>query len=173
MKTTLYRTLPYEYQKLDAHEQPDATLRSYGIPAEKTLDREHFGEHEIIYLHHIYQRLSQCCSRAVKIAVDYMTTKTRGFKHNRYRAKFSRKLKHCQLSQAQREAITDTILSRLQEGDIDEQFEEQLRFAKWLDTERMVAIALEIIDNQRQADYIIKYANKAINYGKSPIPKHF
>lgn len=83
-------------------------------------------------------------SKAIE-AADYHMTTTKGFGHNRYRSKFARQLKHCQLSEQQRQDILSTILTRLGQGDIDEQFIEQLRFAKWLDEKRSVEVANEIL----------------------------
>ncbi len=154
-------------------EQPDSVLGFHGVPNYQTFDKDRFGNFKALYLQHIYQRVIVRCPKAIEVAAYHMTTTTKGFGHNRYRSKFACQLKHCQLSEQQRQNILNTILTRLEQGDIDEQFVEQLRFAKWLDSERFIEVANEILQDVNQPKYVIRYAEKLLKFGASPIPKNF
>ncbi len=154
-------------------EQPDSVLRFHSVSNYQTFDKDRFGNFKAWYLQHIYQRVIARCPKAIEVAAYHMTTTTKGFGHNRYRSKFARQLKHCQLSEQQRQDILSTILTRLEQGDIDEQFVEQLRFAKWLDSERSIEVANKILQDVNQPNYVICYAKKLLNFGASSIPKNF
>ena len=153
-------------------EQTNATLRFYGVPNYQTFDKDRFDDFKALYLQHIYQRVIERCPKAINVAAQHMSTTTKGFGHNRYRSKFARQLKHCKLSEQQRQDIVNTILNRLQLGDIDEQFAEQLRFAKWLDEERTVTIANEVLQDTNEPNYVSRYAKKVLNFGASSIAKN-
>lgn len=89
----------------------------------------------------IAKRLEACDPAAVDAAVDFFLRDSRGHWHNRARAKFSRRLKHCPLSPSQALAIADCVASRLEQGHFPEQFADQLRLALHLDQPRLLRAA--------------------------------
>lgn len=135
----------------------------------ETKNRDYFGRFEALYLKHIYERVQDSCPIAIDVAVEYMCTTSREFGHNRFRSKISRQLKHVKLKPKQEVAILNTILSRFKEGDIDEQFIEQLRFARWLNKDETINLANSLLDSEK--DYIARYAVKVLNMGESKVAK--
>jgi len=136
----------------------------------ETMPREHFGRCEALYLKHIYERVQLRCPKAVGVAVEYMCTTSRGFGHNRFRSKISRQLKHVLLTKVQEVEMLETILKRFANGDIDEQFIEQLRFALWLNREKTLDKARELSLSEK--DYIQRFAQKVLRLGVSCIQKN-
>ncbi len=129
----------------------------------ETYDAKYFKGIDGLYLHHLDQRVTKGCQKAVDAAVEFMCTTTRGLGHNRHRAKLSRLLKHVELRDSQSEKIVDTVLQRFENGDIDEQFIEQLRFSLWLSRDRTIEFGARMLGSEKE--YIVRYAKKLLNLG--------
>jgi hypothetical protein len=84
-------------------------------------------------LHDLADRLLADEPDAVERCVAFLIAESRGFWHNRARAMMSRRLKHCTLSAAQRDALVAGITTRLVTGAFPEQFKDQLRLALRID----------------------------------------
>jgi hypothetical protein len=97
-------------------------------------------------LHDLADRLLADEPDAVERCVAFLIAESRGFWHNRARAMMSRRLKHCTLSAAQRDALVAGITPRLETGAFPEQFKDQLRLALHIDpaaTRRAAAAGLD------------------------------
>jgi hypothetical protein len=101
--------------------------------------------------------LRGCDPAAIDRAVTFLVQESRGNWHNRARAKFSRRLKHCQLQPNQSKALVDCILARLQRGYFSEQFADQLRLALYLDRDALLTAAQEVANSQLL--HVQRYAN--------------
>lgn len=92
-------------------------------------------------LHALIDALAGKDPQALAQCIDFVTSDTRGFWHNRARAKMCRRLKHIDLSKAQIDRLVHCIGSRLASGDFSEQFRDQLRLAMRLDPAYMAHLA--------------------------------
>src|SRR5262245_35191090 len=92
-------------------------------------------------LHALCDLLLTCSSDAIEESVAFLEAKTFGIWHGRARAMIARRLKHCRLSQRQRERIVRSILSRFVSGRFSEQYKDQLRLVLHLDRERAFSVA--------------------------------
>ena len=92
-------------------------------------------------LHALIDALSGGDPQALVRCIDFVTSETRGFWHNRARAKMCRRLKHIALSEDQRDQLVRCIAGRLASGQFSEQFRDQLRLAMRLDPARMAQLA--------------------------------
>jgi hypothetical protein len=104
--------------------------------------------------------LRTCEPAAIDRAVAFLVQDSRGTWHNRARAKFARRLKHCPLSPAQSLALVDSIIARLTQGSFSEQFADQLRLALLLDRQALLSAATKAQDSplphvQRYADWVV------------------
>jgi len=125
-----------------------------------TMSRDYFGTCEGLYLLHIWDRVNQHCPVATDIAVHFLVTSSQGFGHNRFRAKVSRYFKHVKLSSVQEQKILTSILGKLSNGEIDEQFIEQLRYALFLDTHKTITCANQNLTSNKS--YVVRYAQKVL-----------
>lgn len=125
-----------------------------------TMHRDYFGNCGALYLLHIWGRVNQHCPVAIDIAVHFLTTSSQGFHHNRFRAKVSRYFKHVKLSSVQEQKILTSILGKLSNGEIDEQFMEQLRYALFLDAHKTITCASQNLTSNKS--YVVRYAQKII-----------
>ncbi|MBN1007816.1 hypothetical protein [Amphritea pacifica] len=116
---------------------------------DRTMPKEYFGEFEALYLRHIYERVCTGCPEAINVAANYMCSCSRGFGHNRFRSKIARRFKHVALTRNQEQRIVETILFRLSNGDIDEQFIEQLKLCVWLNREVTTKRAKELLSSEK------------------------
>jgi len=119
-----------------------------------------------IYLRKLERRLKSGEESAVPEAVKFLCGNSRGMAHNRVRAHLARMLKWVPLTLEQQQQLTSAILQKLADGDIDEQFTDQLRLAVHLDrkTTQQQAAALLV---ESQKDYVRRYAAKALRMGRS------
>ncbi len=93
---------------------------------------------------------------AVEQSVVFFEAETRGYWHNRGRALLARRFKYVRLTPTQQERLLQAILRRLATGTFTEQFKDQLRLARHLDRDRLVAIARTCASSPR--DYVRRYA---------------
>ena len=92
-------------------------------------------------LHALADRLLKGDARAVEQCIAFIEAETFGPWHGRGRAMMSRRLKHCRISEGQRQRVMDAILHRLVTGRFSEQFKDQLRLVLHLDASRVYAVA--------------------------------
>lgn len=95
----------------------------------------------------IAKGLRTCEAAAIDRAVAFLVQDSRGTWHNRARAKFARRLKHCPLSPAQSLALVGCIIARLTRGSFSEQFADQLHLALLLDRHALLSAATEAQDS--------------------------
>jgi hypothetical protein len=93
---------------------------------------------------------------AVEQSLVFFEAETRGYWHNRARALLARRFKHVQLTPTQQERLLQVILRRLAAGTFTEQFKDQLRLARHLDRDRLVATAHACASSPK--DYVRRYA---------------
>lgn len=106
--------------------------------------------------------LEGCDPAAIDAAVEFFLLDSRGLWHNRARAKFSRRLKHCPLSPVQGQAIVDCVAARLEHGRFPAQFTDQLRLALHLDQARLLhaaerALASPLEHVRRHARWVVAF----------------
>jgi len=104
--------------------------------------------------------LRTCDPLAIERAVAFLLLDSRGHWHNRARAKFSRRLKHCPLSQSQVTALAGRIAARLHSGYFAEQFADQLRLALHLDRDALISAAQGAL--QSPLPHVRRYAGWVI-----------
>ena len=105
---------------------------------------------------------------AICKCVEFVLVDTKGIGHGRARAKMCRRLKHCELSNEQRERLVDRIIARLTFGDFAEQFHDQLRLALCIDPQRVFEAALENLSTLPK-DHVRRYSARVLAHRKSPI----
>jgi len=115
-------------------------------------------------------------AQAVNRAVAFLMQDSRGHWHNRARAKFSRRLKHCSLQPPQYRALVSCIAARLQRGYFAEQFSDQLRLALHLDRDALLSAAQEALSSplphvQRYAGWVIACHGAGLRPDNSFKPK--
>jgi hypothetical protein len=93
--------------------------------------------------------------------VEFVVADTVGNWHGRARAMICRRLKHCELSPAQRAQLLKRICARLSEGTFSEQFKDQLRLALHLDLEYTLRVARKCRESQKS--YVRRYAEWALS----------
>ncbi len=86
-------------------------------------------------------RLLKGDTGAVEQCIAFIEAETLGPWHGRARAMMSRRLKHCRISEGQRQRVMRAILHRLVTGRFSEQFKDQLRLVLDLDASRAFAAA--------------------------------
>lgn len=112
--------------------------------------------------------LRACEPAAVDLAVAFLAGDSRGHWHNRARAKFARRLKHCPLRPEQSRAVVDCIIARMRHGHFPEQFIDQLRLALHLDLDAVVAASREALDSpllhvQRLAGWVVAFHGNGLH----------
>lgn len=118
-------------------------------------------------LHQLAGRLLEQQSAAIDLAVKFVLAETRGHWHGRGRAMMCRRLKHCELGQADSALLVGTIIDRLATGTFSEQFKDQLRLALHLDFRRTVEACREIAGHPGRP-YIRRYAQWILLPGREP-----
>src|SRR4051794_17372126 len=89
----------------------------------------------------VADRLLQDDPIAVEWCVSFIEVETIGIWHGRARAKMSRRLKHCHLTNAQKDRVVQAVLNRLLQGFFAEQFKDQLYLALLLNPDRVRTVA--------------------------------
>ncbi|MDF2447202.1 MAG: hypothetical protein K0S46_2438 [Moraxellaceae bacterium] len=102
----------------------------------------------------------------IDTAIRFLVDSSRAFGHNRHRALIARRLKHVPLSPEQADVVVEGILKKLREGDIDEQFMDQLRLCHHLSPERTRAVATELLGAEKE--YIRRYAGRVLRINARP-----
>lgn len=97
-------------------------------------------------------------------AVQFLAGNSRGFGHNRRRALISRRLKHVFLTKEQEKALVEAILDKLRQGDIDEQFMDQLRLCRHLDPDKTREAASSLLEADKE--HVRRYAKRALQLGQ-------
>lgn len=121
--------------------------------------------------------LKACEPAAMDLAVAFLAGDSRGHWHNRARAKFARRLKHCPLRPEQSRAVVDCIIARMRHGHFPEQFIDQLRLALHLDRQAVVAASREALDSpllhvQRLAGWVIAFHGEGLRTPGPMDPDH-
>jgi hypothetical protein len=118
-------------------------------------------------LHHLANRMLTTEPAAIDLAIKFVLAGTRGHWHGRGRAMMCRRLKHCELGQADRALLVGTIIDRLATGTFSEQFKDQLRLALHLDFRRTVEACREIAGHPRRP-YVGRYAQWVLSPERKP-----
>src|SRR6218665_2772057 len=85
----------------------------------------------------------------IEAAIRFLIGNSREFGNNRHRALIARRLKHIELTAEQSELAVDSILNKLQQGDIDEQFIDQLRLCHHLNRDKTRAVASSLLETEK------------------------
>lgn len=93
---------------------------------------------------------------AIEACVAFVAAETLLVGHGRARARMSRRLKHCRLSDDQRERLLGAILRRLYSGRFAQQFKDQLRLALALEPARVREAALRC--TRAEAEHVCRHA---------------
>ena len=99
-------------------------------------------------LERVIEGLAHCAPEAVEEAVAFFILETRGYWHNRARAKIARRLKHCTLCEAHSRPVIQCIVRRLVEGDFTEQFRDQLGLLVRLDCQAARTAGAEAVKSK-------------------------
>jgi len=118
-------------------------------------------------LHQLAGRLLKQEPAAIDLAVKFVLAETRGHWHGRGRAMMCRRLKHCELGQAEIALLVGTIIERLATGTFSEQFKDQLRLALHLDFHRTVEACRAIAVSPCRL-YVRRYAQWILLPGREP-----
>ena len=97
--------------------------------------------------------------------LEFFILDTKELWHNRARALIARRLKHIQLTNAQKRLLVDKIIFRFKTGDISEQFKDQLRLAIHLDNSSLEQAATDFSNDSRS--YIRRYAAWILNHANT------
>lgn len=100
--------------------------------------------------------LRLCHPDSVEAAVAFIAGESLGYWHNRARAKFARRLKHCPLQAHQAQVLVTAIVGRLVSGRFSEQFSDQLRLALQLD--RTAVLMAAQVAAESPAAHVRRYA---------------
>jgi len=138
--------------------------------ADETLSAAHFGRYTGIYLKHIDRRAKSHCLVAIAYRVDFLCESTRGIGHNRKRAKFARQLKRQPATPEQCDRVLNSVLSKLETGDIDQQFIDQIRCALFINRDKVRRKAELLLNSPK--DLIKKYAQITLSLGVSSLQKN-
>ncbi len=111
------------------------------------------------------QRLGACEPLDVTTAANFLLGESRGLWHNRARAMFARRLKHCTLEPEMASAVVACICARLERGNFAEQFTDQIRLALHLDHGQVLEVAQRCVSNspkhvRRHAAWIVRFHTK-------------
>lgn len=109
-----------------------------------------------VELQQLADQLLDADPTAVDRCLVFFAAETRGLWHNRARAKIARRLKHWQLSQAQKALVLEVVLRRLTSGRFTEQFKDQLRLGSSLDRQRLLEAAHICLASPKE--YVRRYA---------------
>jgi hypothetical protein len=107
-------------------------------------------------LHALCDQLLTGDSAAVAACIRFMELETMGVWHGRARAMMARRLKHCRLSDSQRERLVRPILERFASGRFSEQFKDQLRLVLHLDPDAAFTAAWRCREAPRE--HVRRYA---------------
>ena len=99
-------------------------------------------------LERVIEGLAQCTPEAVEEAVAFFILETRGYWHNRARAKIARRLKHCSVCESHSRPVIQCIVRRLVEGDFTEQFRDQLGLLVQLDRQAARTAGAEAVKSE-------------------------
>jgi hypothetical protein len=122
-------------------------------------------------LHHLIDGLVHKDAARVGRCVDFVLADTQGPWHGRARAMMCRRLKHCALSEQQREELVTRITERLAQGSFAQQFREQLRLAMHLDRDKTFSVARECLSGfskdhvRRSALWVLKHGVVSVGRG--------
>lgn len=108
------------------------------------------------------QRLGACEAPGIAAAVTFLLGESRGLWHNRARAMFARRLKHCSLEREVATAVVACICARLERGNFAEQFADQIRLALHLDHGRVLEVAQRCLVSpvghvRRYAAWVVRF----------------
>ncbi|WP_013334540.1 hypothetical protein [Gloeothece verrucosa] len=92
----------------------------------------------------------------IEFSIKFIEADSKQAGYGRVRALMCRRLKHCTLSQAQRDRLVKHILERLKSGNFAQQFKDELRLALFLNKKRSFEAALSSSKDCR--DHVRRYA---------------
>jgi hypothetical protein len=113
-------------------------------------------------LRELADRLAENDLIAVEWCVTFIEAETFGVWHGRARAMMARRLKHCNLSRAQKSRLEDVILRRLVDGRFSEQFKDQLRLAMQIDPRATFGAARKC--REAPAAHVRRYASWVLKH---------
>jgi hypothetical protein len=121
-----------------------------------------------VQLHELADNLLIEEPAAIEKCVEFIAAETEGLWHGRARAMMCRRLKHCPLSELQRDLLVVRITERLAAGHFAEQFRDQLRLAMHLDPSHTFKIARGCVTNskphvRRYAEWVLSHESSAIH----------
>ena len=94
----------------------------------------------------------------IKMALHFFVANTRGAWHNRARARLARKFKWVTLSAQDRWLLLEAIIKKWREGEVDEQFRDQLRLAILFDCAYVEQIASQFVTDRRASHATLQFA---------------
>jgi hypothetical protein len=121
-------------------------------------------------LSHLIDGLVHKDAARIGTCVEFVVADTQGPCHGRARAMMCRRLKHCALSEQQRQELVARITGRLAQGSFAQQFHEQLRLAMHLDRSKTFEVARECLCGfskdpvRRSALWVLKH--RAVSVGR-------
>ena len=95
-------------------------------------------------LHQLADRLVVGDPEAIEYCIAFIESDTFGLWHGRARAMMARRLKHCELTDRQRNRLIRAILQRLTSGQFSEQFKDQLQLVLYLDPSKAFEAARQL-----------------------------
>jgi hypothetical protein len=101
--------------------------------------------------------LNKWDNEAAEQCIAFIEAESFRVHHGRFRAKMSRRLKHCELNEHQRDRLVRAILNRFLSGRFSEQFKDQLQLVIHLAPEKAFQVARIGLNSQR--DHVRRYAH--------------
>lgn len=119
------------------------------------------------YFQELTYRLYLNDIEAVETSIQFIESDSKKAGHGRVRALMCRRLKHCTLSQKQKNRLVNHITERLCTGNFAQQFKDELRLILFLDPQRTLAAARLVRNDSR--DYVRRYAEWVLAHQHQPV----
>lgn len=95
----------------------------------------------------------------IEIAIKFFIANSRGMWHNRARARLARKFKWVTLTMQDRSRLLETIIRKWHEGEVDEQFRDQLHLAIHFDCPRIEQLAFQAVTDRQLSSTTLQLAH--------------